>query len=522
MKKNNYDYAKNILIPGIWLSILTGVITGAVIFAFKVASSRVLELSAQIYGAVRNEPIWLPVLLIGAAAVGGAITLILRKAPDSRGGGIPTAIASLRGYALFTNMMSVVYVFVSSMLTYFVGVPLGTEGPGVQMGTLIGWGVSRLFSRKSPAWERYVMTGGASAGFAAATGAPLTSILFAFEEAHTRFSPMIFMFSAIGTVTGTATMQLLCRAVNISPSLFDIRISIDMPIQYVWVAIAVGLACGFYALLFTKGYRYAMKTIDERLARIPLAVKVIFTCVSVAALGFFSNDFIGTGHSLVEGAVDGHMLWYWMLILICVRAIYLAVANVEGVTGGLFIPSLALGAMIGSLCGYLLCYLQILPEEYYSVAVVVGISSFLAASSRTPLMAIAFAIEALGGFSNVLYVAVGVTVAFVIVEASNMHGFTDTVVESKIMHYNYGRERKSYDVDLVVSDGAFVIGKEIRDVLWPPSCVIVSVSNNPDIRAERGRGLSKGDVLHVHYSTCYPEFTAQKLEDLVGKQEKSD
>lgn len=522
MKKNNYNYAKNILVPGIWLSVAAGAATGAVIFAFKVASSKVLELSGRIYSAVRGNPAWLPVLLLGAAALGGLITLILHKAPDSRGGGIPTAIASLRGHVPFKNMLSAVYVFISSMLTYLVGIPLGTEGPGVQIGTLIGWGSSKLLSRRSPAWERYVMTGGASAGFAAATGAPLTSILFAFEEAHTRFSPMIFMFSAIGTVTGTATMQLLCRIFGTSPTLFDIRVSADMPIQYVWVAVIVGLACGFYALLFTKGYRYIMKTVDDVLARVPLAVKIIFTCVSIAVLGFFSNDFIGTGHSLVEAAVSGRMLWYWMLILICVRSIYLAVANVEGVTGGLFIPSLALGAMIGSLCGNLLCFLRIFPEEYYSVAVIVGISSFLAASSRTPLMAVAFAIEALGGFSNVLYIALGVTVAFVIVEASNMSGFTDTVVESKIAYRNQGREKRSYDVDLTVSEGAFVIGKEIKDVLWPPSCVIVSVSNNPELRAERGRGLSAGDVLHVHYSTCYPEFTAQKLEDLVGDPKSRD
>ena len=83
---------------------------------------------------------------------------------------------------------------------------------------------------------------------------------------------------------------------------------------------------------------------------------------------------------------------------------------------------------------------------------------------------------------------------------------------------NYGRKICTVDVDLTVKEGSFVVGKEIRDILWPPSCVVVSVSNSPEARTHGG--LHAGDVLHIHYRTAYPEYTREKLEDLVGKQKE--
>ena len=71
-----------------------------------------------------------------------------------------------------------------SLLSFLMGVPLGNEGPSVQIGTAVGRGTTRIALRKRFAWDRYSMTGGACAGFAVATGAPISGILFAVEEAH--------------------------------------------------------------------------------------------------------------------------------------------------------------------------------------------------------------------------------------------------------------------------------------------------------------------------------------------------
>ena len=188
MKNNRIHYIKNTFLPLVVFSLVTGVATGVVIFLFKLASSEVISLSHKIYEYVGMRPVFIPLLLLGAAFLGLVAANILHVAPEARGGGIPSAITVLQGYVPVEKIIGMPMVFISSLISYLGGVPLGTEGPSVQMGTLIGGVVSRTLGKKVPAWRRYIMTGGACAGFAAATGGPLTGMLFAFEEAHRKLA----------------------------------------------------------------------------------------------------------------------------------------------------------------------------------------------------------------------------------------------------------------------------------------------------------------------------------------------
>ena len=518
MKKNKNQYVKSILLPLVLFSVMTGVLTGAVIFAFKLASSAVIRLSGDVYAYVRATPALIPVLIVGAAAIGLVAAIILCIDPDCRGGGIPTAIATLQGTTVIQKTFSLPIIFLSSLLTYLCGIPLGTEGPSVQMGTVVGWLTSKTLGKNQPAWERYIMTGGACAGFAAATGAPLTGILFAFEEAHRRFSAMIFMVASMTVAVCMATVEMLCSISGVSSALFSFKISVVMPLKYIALALVVGLFCGLWAIVFTKTYRSVRRALIKYASRIPFIVKVVLVFVLVSVIGMICGECIGTGHHLVEELLEGYGVWYALMIYFCVRAILLIIANNEGITGGLFVPSLAFGAIIGALCGDFFVFIGILPQEYYIIMVVVGMASFLSASSRIPISALAFSIEALACASNILPVTLGVTVAYAVIEVVGIHSFTDEIIETKVEARNYGRKICTVDVDLTVKEGSFVVGKEIRDILWPPSCVVVSVSNSPEARTHGG--LHTGDVLHIHYRTAYPEYTREKLEDLVGKQKE--
>ena len=72
-------------------------------------------------------------------------------------------------------------LFFGSVTSFLIGVPLGNEGPSVLMGTAVGKGCTDTLAKKHPAWSRYSMTGGACAGFAVATGAPISGILDAYK-----------------------------------------------------------------------------------------------------------------------------------------------------------------------------------------------------------------------------------------------------------------------------------------------------------------------------------------------------
>ena len=516
MKKSRLTYIRNIILPCLVYPALTGVFTGGLIFLFKLAVSKVVPFSAQLYSAASEKLVYLPLLLIGAALIAVISSAILKAAPDCKGGGIPTSITLLRGVADFNWIKSILLLFPSAILTYFSGVPLGTEGPAVQMGTAVGRGTVRLFAKKRTALDRYIMTSGASAGFAAATGAPLTGMLFAFEEAHGRFNSMLFMSSAVSALTSTAVMRFLCPLAGISPALFHLEADTAMPLKSVWICAVIGLFCAAVAGVFTEIYSKVHNLSSSFISSLPIAVKVGFVFVLTALAGYFCREITGSGDHIIEELFEGHVNPALLVLLLCVRGIILIVANNIGITGGLFVPNLCFGAIIGALCGKGAISLGLLPEEYYIICVITGIVSFLAACSKTPLMALAFCIEALDGTANLVPVAVGITTAYMAVEALAIHDFTDIVIESKLKKAYRGKTKETVDITMTVEEGSFAEGKQVRDILWPPRCTVLSVHKKPSTHHHSHTGISAGDELELHFETYDREETVKILEAIIG------
>ncbi|MBO5939275.1 MAG: chloride channel protein [Clostridia bacterium] len=514
MKYKHFIEIKNSLIPCLLLSALTGLLTGFLIFLFKLCASSVISLSETVYSFVRHHLLFLPILLLGSAGIAFLAAMILKKAPSCRGGGIPTTIAILRGLIPFRWIQSIFHLFASAMLTYLGGVPLGNEGPSVQMGTAVGRGTIRLFAKKRPALDAFVMTGGASAGFTAATGAPLSGIVFSFEETHRRFSPMMFISIVTAALTSHISIRALCHGVGISPTLFELPVPAVLPLKYLWSALLVGFLCALFAVFFTKIYRLVFTFLNKTKKSIPLWIKFITVFVLVALVGIISADFLGTGHDLTEEMLHGNGVWYWILICLLVKAILVILANNVGVTGGLFVPYLCFGAMIGALCGKALIFLQLLPEEYYIVLVITGMVAFLSAASRTPLTALLFAVEVLCSLSNLLPIAIGILVAYLMIELLHIPDLSATIIQTKVEKIHQGKKPTVVEANLVVAKDAFIVGKELSEILWPPTCVLLSITKKDRKTLE----IAEDDIVHLHYQTYDNEDTLRHLEAIVGKQ----
>ncbi len=488
------------------------------IFLFRIVANNVISFSEKVYAFVRTNPIYLPLLILGAVVIGILAALLLKVEPSCQGGGIPTSIAILRGLITFRWLRNIFTLFFSAMLTYLVGVPLGNEGPSVQIGTALGRGSIRMLTRKESAWDRYTMTGGACAGFAAATGAPVSGIFFALEEAHRRLSPMIILSAATTVCFCQVTTNALCSLFEISSKPFAVILTATLSMRFIWVALIVGIICAIFAVIFTKAHAKIFKLFDEKISSVPLWIKIGLIFGLVAIIGFFSADILGTGHHVVENMLERKGIWYLILITLFAKAILLLISNNAGITGGLFLPSLAFGAMLGALSAEGLIAINLIPEEYYPVLVVIGIASFLSASSRTPLTAIVFSIEAFGALSNVLSIVIGVTVAYLAIELLGVHSFTETLVEIKAYKANKDKHASVENVQYTVQPDAFVVGREIRDLLLPPTCVVLSVKR---VKETHTQTIAAGDILSLHYKTYDNEHTTRLLEALFGAQEKT-
>ena len=236
-------------------------------------------------------------------------------------------------------------------------------------------------------------------------------------------------------------------------------------------------------------------------------------------LGFFSANFIGTGHSLIEEILHGKIVWYVVLLIFFVRAVLTVCANHEGVSGGVFVPTLAFGAMIASIMADTFIALNLVEDQYYVILIIVGMASFLSASSRTPITAIAFSAEALCGAGNIIPVVFGVVVSYLIAEISGDTSFADTVIESRTEAAHRGKTAVIVDSHLRVRKGSFADGMEIRDILWPPTCAVLSVDRKrTDFLRHSPYEVREGDLIHLHYQTYEPEQTKELLTSILGSQ----
>ncbi len=512
-----FNHIKNLLLPCLVFSVAAGLLSAIIVTAFKLAAEAVIHLSGSIYDAVRTNPVWLPVLILGAAAIGLAASFILSFSHSCKGGGIPTSVAAIRGIVNFNWIKTIFLLPFSALLTYLCGVPLGTEGPCVQMGTAIGDGVIKCFGReKHKGWRRYIMTGGASAGFSIATSSPITAIIFAIEELHKQFSPLLLTIATLSVMTAQITVQVLASFGIGSGSLFHIPQIQILQAKLFFAPLLVGLICGICSILFTRFYHIIDKVMHSALKKISVKIvlPILFACV--ALVGFFISDTLGSGHGLVDELFHNKAAWYILVLVFLIRAAAMMLSNTAGTTGGIFLPTLAFGAIIGSLCAKAMIALGWLAPEHYLLIVVLGITAFLGSTSRIPITASVFAIEALGGIYNALPLIIATVVALLTVEMSGLEDFTDTVIEAKMRSIRKGKKSTVIVVPLTVTSNSFVVGKQFRDILWPDSCVVVSFERARENYGQAGIGA--GDIVTVRYKTYNTDATADEFKALVGEQ----
>ena len=164
----------NLIFPALIFGAITGILTSCVVILYKLIAKYVIEFSKNSYGVLRENLYLIPLVLIAFYFRARLFAYIYKKEPRVRGGGIPSSIALLRGIVTFKWLRTLIGVFTMSLTSFLVGVPLGNEGPSVLMGTAVGKGSVNVLAKKHPVWSKYSMTGGACAGFAVATGAPIS------------------------------------------------------------------------------------------------------------------------------------------------------------------------------------------------------------------------------------------------------------------------------------------------------------------------------------------------------------
>ena len=523
MKKNIFFiYLKNILLPCLIFSLITGVLTGGFVVCFKVAANKIIAFSSSLYAMLREHLYFLPLAFAVVLLFAIALHFLQKHAPDSKGGGIPNAIAYLRGLVTFKWLRTLIGVILSSLTTFFIGTPLGNEGPCVIIGTTLGRGVINTFGKKHREWDRYIMTGGACAGFSTATGAPISGIIFALEEAHHKLSPMILMVAGSTVCFAFITAQWLSHLFGIDTALFPHLAPIAIHFSEAWIPLIIGIASGFFAILYIKYFNSLRKFVNKRVTgKLRVASSAIIFSLTII-VGLFSANSISTGHHLIEELLSPNSFSILLLAsIIILRALLGSSASSVGITGGTFIPTLAFGALLSSIIAKALIHLGLIDQTYYQVIVLLGMTACFSGMTQTPLTAILFAFEALSLTSNLLSVAIVAILPYIISEIFCPHSVNDEIMEIRVEAEHEGKTPILIDALLTVKEKSFAVGKQIRDVLWPNNLFVLSLkrsSDRPHIDGHGEKNMYPGDVLHVRYSTYDKELTNKELTAILGEQ----
>lgn len=534
MKQKYKYYLGNVVTPVLVYGAFTGLLVGTIVFFFKLVAEWLTEKSVEIYHAVQQNPVWVFALIGGAVLLAFAAYFLQKWASETKGGGIPRAEGVLRGILTFRWLRTAIAVVINSWISFFAGLPLGSEGPSVLLGTAIGGGTCKL-PLSHDSWNRYIMTGGACAGFAVATGAPVTGILFGLEEAHKRFTPMIFLMCMSSVLFGVVASNLwsMFLGVELAP-LFDVQAFLgQFQMSDIWIPLLLGIAvalvaCGYNLFVFFMGKAY-----DTKLKKIPHWAKLVAVFLLTAVIGMISvNGFNGTdalyggGGLIVKLAKNGSVQpqlsvsWYVIFALLFIRFLTIAFATSSGATGGVFIPMLSIGALLGALCAELFLAMG-MRAELYGTVVMLSMTAFMGAATRAPLTALVFMVECTWNFSNLFYVAITVFVSYLLCEIVKVEPLYDVLLERMVDKQNEGKSHKILKLDYVVSDKAFAVSKSVRDILWPANTKVSEIVADDEVKRMDDDGEKKihaGDKVTLFVQTYDEERIKQELEQILGKQ----
>lgn len=516
MKSSKVIYALKLVFPIVILGTLTGAVTGTSVTLYRYVAHEAVALSQQGYVFMRQNPYTVPLLLGALLAFAFFLSALYKKMPTLKGGGISGAMGLVGGFFTFKWLGSLVGTVLLSLGNFLIGVPLGNEGPSVQIGASLGKAASTALGKRGEVWSRYSIAGGACSGFAAATGAPMTGVIFAVEEMHRRLSPMILLISIVSVAACRLAVELLCPVFGLSVGLFPSMELISLEVSQMWIPLCLGLAMGVFSLGFLYAFKGISHIFGKTLGKINGAYKIFGVLALTVALGLCSYSFVSTGHELVGELFTPQGFSFALVLLLLVRSFLTLSANANGLTGGLFLPTLAVSALASALVAHALVAVGAVGGEYYTLIVVLGVVAGMSGIMSMPFTAILFSLEVLGCEGNLLAVFVTAAASYLPVVLFRAVSINELALEKRIETERHGKKAVDAEYEVVVMKGAFAIGKELRDIFWPAGLFVRSVTPS---RPHPADGLlHEGDVLLVCYRSYDEETTKKELFAIVGTQ----
>jgi chloride channel protein, CIC family len=355
-----------------------------------------------------------PILVLACiGAVGGFASglLIERFAPEATGSGIPQVKAALGQFPIRLNGQVALVKLTSGILALGSGLSLGRQGPTVQIGAALAAQLS-YWLPTAPSHRKQMIAAGAGAGLAAGFNAPLAGVLFVVEELLQDLSGLTLGTAILSSFIGAVVARVL-GGQSLGANLVQIISQNSFSVPEIPFYILLGSLAGLFGGLFNQGLIQSLNGF-QRFLPIGLPWKISLAgLLSGTLLGLLPTSFqnqAGLRLLVSMGETD----WLLAVLVFVLQFVLSLIAFGSGAPGGIFAPSLVLGASLGQLVGLLQAHWLAagVPATY----ALVGMGAFFGAVSRVPFTGIVIIFEITTDFNLVLPLMISSVVAYWVAE----------------------------------------------------------------------------------------------------------
>lgn len=380
------------------LAILIGVVAGLASILFKIMIhffQTQFWRAPSILEGVARQPWYLTILI---PALGGLIIspIIFYGAKEAKGHGVPEIMEALifRGGRI-PNRVAAVKALASSICIASGG-STGREGPIVQVSAGLASTIGQLFKIKERGLKTLVAAG-AGAGIGATFNAPIAGALFAVEVILGEFGVYSFSPIIIASVTSTMTSRFITGE---NFSAFTVPTYTLSSLWEIGPYILLGIICGAVAILFIH-VLYLLEEKFEALKAHPL-IKPAMGGLLVGVIGLKFPQIFGVSYEAMNAGLTNQMGLWLAFVLIFAKILGTSLTLGSGGSGGIFAPSLFLGAMTGNVVGTF--FNNMFPESMSSPGAfsLVGMGAVVAGATHAPITAIVIIFELTNDYKIIL------------------------------------------------------------------------------------------------------------------------
>jgi CIC family chloride channel protein len=384
------------------LSLVIGALVGLVVVAFILLTGR---LAARMYPPGGSG--WRRVLV---PTLGSLVTgyLLYRYFPLARGSGIPQTKAALFIQDGLISFRTVLGKFFCCSASLASGIALGREGPAVHIGAGLASVIARRLHMSRDQVRALVPVGGAAA-LAAAFNTPIAAVLFSLEEIMGDLHAPI-----LGSVVlSSATAWMVLHLVLGDEPLFHVTAyHLVNPLEFVAYAV-LGVVGGLGSVAFVK----LLLRLRQWFLVLPARtqwIQPVAGGLTVGLMGYFLPEILGVGYGQVERALAGDMLLRTVVLLAVLKIVATAVCYASGNAGGIFGPSLFIGAMMGASVGSVAHLLFPASTAGPGAYALVGMGTAFAGIVRTPLTSVIMIFEVTRDYTIIVPLMISNLIAFFI------------------------------------------------------------------------------------------------------------